>query len=245
MSIQGIPIVQRITSSFVEFPPFVSEVLFLPGCFLRCNYCYNGNVVKYKAENNPSPLYLSQVVEDLRKPYRREYTDAIVISGGDPLTHLDNPELIDTIHTLSGMGYKIRIDTSFLSTKFLRNYDKIDKLMRNVSFGITIKPLSYYGPKYPDILKNNLTFLNEQHKLKAFKHNSLRFTIPGGSGLDELRNSVQLLHPILFKQKDLWSDVHYNPVRYFKDAEYLGTPEIPYKDEVDGFKNMVEILRKK
>ncbi len=245
MSTQGIPIVQRITSSFVEFPPFVSEVLFFPGCFLRCNYCYNGNVVNYKAEKDPSPLYLSQVVADLRKPYRREFTDAIVISGGDPLIHLSNKEFIDTIHTLSGLGYKLRIDTSFLSEKPLREYEGIESLMRNVSFGITIKPLKYYGPKFPDILKDNLTFLIEHHKKRPYVHNSLRFTIPGGSGLEELRNSVQLFHPLLFKEKELWSNVQYNPVRYFKDAEYLGTPEIPYHDEVEGFKNMVEVLRKK
>lgn len=99
-------------TSIIDFPDRVSTVMFTPGCNLRCPYCHNWRLVI-----NPSGPFLSEAkaIEILEE--RREFVDAVVITGGEPTLHRDLPLFL---HTLKELGYSVKLDSNGILPEVLR-----------------------------------------------------------------------------------------------------------------------------
>lgn len=95
-----------LKTTLIDFPGRVACAFFLPGCNLRCPYCYNRELALgiLPEENSVSTAGL---YEHLKK--RRNLLSGLVLSGGEALL---NPHLPEIIENAKSLGYKIKLDTN-------------------------------------------------------------------------------------------------------------------------------------
>ena len=98
MNISGI-----VKSSLIDYPGYLSCVLFVPGCNYTCYYCHNRNLID-GTHVILSPQYIKSFLEK-----RIDLLEGVVISGGEPTLQ---PKLIPFIKMLKELGYKVKLDTN-------------------------------------------------------------------------------------------------------------------------------------
>jgi len=91
--------------SLVDWDGKVSSVIFLPGCNMRCPFCYNTKLVLHSSEM--STISLEEIWNYLKK--NRGWIDGVVITGGEPTIHEDLPVLCRGIKKL---GFLVKVDTN-------------------------------------------------------------------------------------------------------------------------------------
>lgn len=97
-----------VKTTLVDFPGLVACTLFLPGCNLRCPYCYNVELARGYVPEDLS-VTKDQVFTHLEK--RKNVLQGFVLSGGEPLLSL---ELKKYIQKARSLGYQIKLDTNGL-----------------------------------------------------------------------------------------------------------------------------------
>lgn len=91
-------------TSLIDFPDKVAAVLFMPGCNLRCPYCYNWRIVL-----NPKPPFINEGVALQTLEERKKYVDAVVLTGGEPTIHRELPKFLKK---LKDAGFVVKLDTN-------------------------------------------------------------------------------------------------------------------------------------
>ncbi len=94
-----------LASGMLDWPGRLAATLFLGGCSLRCPYCHNPDLVTrpHKLET----LDLDAVFDRLDS--RRDWVEAVVISGGEPTV---SPGLTVLLRELKEEGYLTKLDTN-------------------------------------------------------------------------------------------------------------------------------------
>ena len=106
-------------TSLVNYPRRLAAAVFLPGCNLRCPYCYNaelvcasvlhGPVIRASAGCNNDYVPVEAVFEHIEK--RKSVLQGLVISGGEALLSPVVPELIVRAKKA---GLAVKLDTNGL-----------------------------------------------------------------------------------------------------------------------------------
>lgn len=106
-------------TSLVNYPQRLAAAVFLPGCNLRCPYCYNRELVcasvlqgpAAEPERNGNNTYvpIESVYEHIEK--RKEVLQGFVISGGEALL---SPALPELIRRARKAGLAVKLDTNGL-----------------------------------------------------------------------------------------------------------------------------------
>lgn len=91
--------------SLLDFPKKIAATLFTQGCYFRCHYCHNAELVLSKKFNRP--ILESEVLQFLNS--RKGKLDGVVISGGEPTMQIDLPLFIKKVKDL---GFLVKLDTS-------------------------------------------------------------------------------------------------------------------------------------
>ena len=94
-------------TSLVNYPDRVAAAVFLPGCNLRCPYCYNGALACGQPDDAYVPI--ETVYEHIEK--RKKVLSGFVISGGEALL---SPELPALISAAKQAGLAVKLDTNGL-----------------------------------------------------------------------------------------------------------------------------------
>ena len=128
-------------TSLIDYPDYISTILFTAGCNLRCPYCHNWRVVlDYKGP------YLSedQAIDILEQ--RRKFIDHIVITGGEPTIHKD---LTLFLRRLKKIGYKIKLDSNGMLPRSIKKaIPYLDYIAVDVKTSIDLYPqLKAENPK--------------------------------------------------------------------------------------------------
>lgn len=89
--------------SLIDYPGFISCVVFVPGCNYDCYFCHNRHLLEGEYDILPPTL----VYDFLHK--RKGLIDAVVITGGEPTLQQG---LTDFIKKVKSMGYRIKLDTN-------------------------------------------------------------------------------------------------------------------------------------
>lgn len=114
MQINGITPVTTI-----DYPGYLSCVLFVQGCPLRCRFCHNGHLLSFDTPANYSENYVWDFLDE-----RKNFCEAVVISGGEPYSQKDIKEFILKVKQ---MGYRIAVHTSgYYCEKFLDTLTNLD-----------------------------------------------------------------------------------------------------------------------
>ena len=93
-------------NSLIDYPGKISAILFTYGCNLRCPYCHNPELVVEKLSKEKIIPH-SYIFEFLQK--RVGKLDAVVITGGEPLIHV---ELEAFIRDIKELGFLVKLDTN-------------------------------------------------------------------------------------------------------------------------------------
>ena len=102
-----------IDLSLSDWDGKLCSVIFLPGCNLRCPFCYNSTLVLHPETVETVPFL---PVEDyLRK--QRSWIDGVCITGGEPTIHKDLPELCSK---LKETGFLVKVDTNGTYPKMVK-----------------------------------------------------------------------------------------------------------------------------
>ena len=114
----------------LDFPNHLACIVWMTGCNMRCDYCYNKDIV-FSKEGKLSP---NEVLSFLKK--RVGLLDGVVLSGGEATGH----NLIPFCKQRKKLGFKIKLDTNGT------NYEQIKSLVElNLLDYIA---LDYKAPQY-------------------------------------------------------------------------------------------------
>lgn len=95
--------------TLLDYPDKSACILWFAGCNMKCEYCYNPEIVFGKGS-----FYFSEIVSFLKS--RRNLLDAVVFSGGECLIHKD---IIPFIKLVKSLGFLIKVDTNGSQPKVL------------------------------------------------------------------------------------------------------------------------------
>lgn len=89
--------------SSVEFHKNMSLVIFMSGCPLCCRYCHNVELI-----NDQTELTLDEIKKEIDSS--KDFIDAVVISGGEPL--IQTSDVADILRYVKTLNLKTKLDTS-------------------------------------------------------------------------------------------------------------------------------------
>ncbi len=95
--------------TLLDYPDKSACILWFAGCNMKCDYCYNPEIVFGKGT-----FYFSEIISFLKS--RKNLLDAVVFSGGECLIHKD---IIPFIKLVKSLGFLIKIDTNGSQPKVL------------------------------------------------------------------------------------------------------------------------------
>lgn len=133
-------IVYDLTSfTHLDFPDHLACIIWLVGCNMRCDYCYNKDIVFSKNGTKS----LNNILSFLKK--RVGLLDGVVLSGGEATSH----NLVPFCQEVKKLGFKIKLDTNGT------NFDNIKELI-DLNL-IDYIALDYKAPhyKFKEITHNN------------------------------------------------------------------------------------------
>ncbi len=90
-------------TTLLDYPKHVSAIIWTVGCNFHCPFCYNTNLVKEESD-----LFSEKEILDFLEK-RKDFLEALTISGGEPFLQSDLKEFSKKVKNL---GYKIKIDTN-------------------------------------------------------------------------------------------------------------------------------------
>ncbi len=88
--------------SHLDFPNHLSCIVWMVSCNMRCDYCYNKDIVFSKE----GKFSFDEVFSFLKK--RVGLLDAVVLSGGEATLH----KLVPICKEIKKLGFKIKLDTN-------------------------------------------------------------------------------------------------------------------------------------
>ena len=86
----------------VDYPDHLACIVWFSGCNMRCDYCYNKEIVFAKSGNYST----DDVLEFLKT--RINLLEAVVLSGGEAASH----DLVEFCQAIKKLGFKIKLDTN-------------------------------------------------------------------------------------------------------------------------------------
>lgn len=134
--------------SSLDYPKKMALVLFTPGCDIRCKFCHNPQLIKYDTLNQMEVDLIKDEVDD-----NIDFIDAIVLSGGEPLLHVDI--IKQFIKQAKDADLLVKLDTNGLHPDILVDViDDIDYVAMDIK-----APLDKYykiTDIYPDDTKERI-----------------------------------------------------------------------------------------
>jgi len=100
-----IPIKGLQKMCLIDYPPNQSAMIYIGGCNFRCPYCHNAPLID-DLDSTPD-ISEEEILSFLKE--RKEWLDAVVITGGEPTLYY---ELKDFILKIKELGYLVKLDTN-------------------------------------------------------------------------------------------------------------------------------------
>jgi pyruvate formate lyase activating enzyme len=102
--------------SLIEYPGRISAIVFLGGCNLRCQYCYVPHLVLPEEIKKQKEIPQREIFSFLKE--RRNFLEAVAITGGEPTINKDLPNFIKKIKKL---GYLVELETNGTNPEMLKS----------------------------------------------------------------------------------------------------------------------------
>ncbi|MDR0912082.1 MAG: anaerobic ribonucleoside-triphosphate reductase activating protein [Methanobrevibacter sp.] len=154
------------TFSSIEFSGRSSLVLFFVGCPLNCPYCHNPELVSGNSNNDETDIEeVFKIIDE-----SKDYLDAVVFSGGEPLYQLNALE--ELLNYSKNLGLETKLDTSGIYPKKLK---KILHLIDYIALDIKA-PFDKYkeisGCNFGEKVKESMDLINEYNENNKIDENN-------------------------------------------------------------------------
>jgi pyruvate formate lyase activating enzyme len=119
--------------SLIDYPGKICSIVYTSPCNFRCPFCHNPSLVSV----NYDVLSEEDIVADIYD--RREFIDAVTVTGGEPVLQPDLPVFFEKIH---GMGLLTKLDTNGYDPEKLK--ELVEKgLLDYIAMDIKTSPEMY------------------------------------------------------------------------------------------------------
>ena len=189
------PIYDITSYTLVDYPNHSSCVIWFSGCNLKCQYCYNPEILPFNSG--------TKSVEDLLNflDTRIGLLDAVVLSGGEATSFKD---LLILCRQIKEKGFKIKLDTNGTNPIILESILK-EKLLDFISLDIKAgtseqfnKVIDIKNSKLLESVKETLTLLNYKYDI-AYE---CRTTIHSDLfSIDDIRQCINLAYNFGYRGK--------------------------------------------
>jgi len=148
--------------SMVDFPRHFAAVFFISGCTFRCGFCHNAELIKKKKAG------LSwEDIEAACAKFKKNWVNGAVITGGEPTTAADLPELINLFK--KKFGFAVKLDTNGSNPKMLEKcLPNIDYVAMDIKCGFNFYP-EFVGFSDIEKLEESIRLIREQAKDYEFR----------------------------------------------------------------------------
>lgn len=133
------PIYSITKFTTTDYKDHLSCVVWFHSCNMRCQYCYNPDIVKAKEGNHS----LKELYSFLKQ--RVGLLDAVVLSGGEAT----NFNLITICEDITNLGFKVKLDTNGSNPALLK------QLLENYLIDYVSLDFKATKSKFKDITKSN------------------------------------------------------------------------------------------
>jgi pyruvate formate lyase activating enzyme len=116
--------------SLIEYPGKISAVIFLGSCNLRCQFCYVPHLVLPEEIKKQKEIPQKEIFSFLKE--RKNFLEAVAITGGEPTINKDLPKIIKKIKKL---GYLVELETNGTNPEMLKSLIE-EKLIDYVAMDI-------------------------------------------------------------------------------------------------------------
>lgn len=168
-----------------DFPGYLASTVFIGGCNFRCPYCHNSDLV-LRPDSLPSfPMdFFLGFLES-----RKDWIEAVCVTGGEPLWHEDIEVLLRLIKERNLL---VKIDTNGSYPARLEALMQ-DKLVDYVAMDVKA-PLEKYSdvtlaPVSLDDIRNSISLIMQSNLPSLFRTT----VVPGLVGGEDIQEIAQLL----------------------------------------------------
>lgn len=156
---------QKLT--LIDFPSKIACGVFLAGCNFRCPFCYNPYlVIPTKIKTQPK-ISEKNFFNFLKK--RKNFLEAVVITGGEPTIQKDLSKFIKEIKKL---GYLIKLDTNGYRPEILKRLIK-ENLIDYIAMDVKA-PLNKKIQSLKNKNQNNKRIFNKDYEKMAISKIDLK-----------------------------------------------------------------------
>jgi pyruvate formate lyase activating enzyme len=170
----------------LDFPGYISATVFLGGCNFRCPFCHNADLVLRPEAIDTMPLDYFITFLDSRK----DWLEAVCVSGGEPLLQEDLEVLLRVIKERSML---VKLDTN--GSRPDRLTDLVGaKLVDYVAMDVKA-PLH----RYKEVTRSEVSEDDIARSIEFVRTSGLPYTfrttvVPGLVGEKDLLEIAQMLH---------------------------------------------------
>lgn len=148
--------------SFIDYPGYLSAVVFTQACPFRCCYCHNAELVI--PQKFAAPLSQKETLAFLMA--RVGKLEGVVISGGEPTVQAG---LFHFLRQIKEMGFVIKLDTMGVRPHILE-----ELLSNNLIDYIAMDIKAPWG-KYPEVIQRPVVIENIQKSANLIRQSSLPY----------------------------------------------------------------------
>ncbi|WP_457744076.1 anaerobic ribonucleoside-triphosphate reductase activating protein [Sulfurimonas sp.] len=110
-SLKNNKIIYDVTKfTHLDYPEHLAAIIWFSGCNMRCDYCYNSDIVFAKS----GQLSMQDILDFLQT--RISLLDGVVLSGGEATAY----DLLDFCKEIKNLGFAIKLDTNGTYVKELK-----------------------------------------------------------------------------------------------------------------------------
>ncbi|AKJ64559.1 anaerobic ribonucleoside-triphosphate reductase activating protein [Kiritimatiella glycovorans] len=165
----------RRQPTMVDYPGRIAAIFFTSGCNFSCGFCHNATLM-----GAPRPGLSWERMDEVCADFRRNWTDAAVISGGEPTLAAGLPELI---RFYKRHGFAVKLDTNGSNPEMLEAcLPDLDYVAMDVKTALEDYP-SLTGWSRPDRLRRSVELLRSG----GVRHEFRTTVIPGHHNADRMR----------------------------------------------------------
>jgi len=146
--------------SLVEWPSYLSYVIFLGDCNFCCGFCY----VPHLVFSGKTSLDEEEILRDIDR--RKDFIDAVCITGGEPTV---NDELYDFLKNIKKLNLKIRIETNGSNPELIEKLIQ-DKLVDSIALDIKNSK-----EKYQETICSDINLFNISRTISLIKDSEIDY----------------------------------------------------------------------
>ncbi len=152
---------RMLQPTMVDYPGKMAALFFTRGCNFRCGYCHNPSLL-----TGGEKAFTWQELAVFSDQYRRQWVDAVSISGGEPTLQ---PQLKATLEFFRKRGFLLKVDSNGSRPEVLQNIlPLVDFMAMDIKCSLEKYPL-LTGWKNPQAILASINLIKSSARDYEFR----------------------------------------------------------------------------